>query len=96
MMTFVISVRLNSDSLEHTFLPCPVNVKFCHEIFSWFNVSHNTLINLSPERILVQKYIPGPTDNLRRRLELLILFIKKYVYSCKINVMPLNRTVCNL
>ena len=35
---------------------------------------------LSPGQILMQKYIPGPTnDNLRRRLDLLILFIKKYV-----------------
>ena len=33
----------------------------------------------------MQKYVPGPIyDNLRRRPELLILFIKKYVYSCKI------------
>ena len=79
------------DSLEHTFLQCPANVKFYHEILSWFNVSHNTLINLSPEQILMQKYIPGPiNDNLRRRRDLLILFIKKYVYSCKVNVVPLN------
>ena len=64
---------------------------FYHEILSWFNVSHNTLINLSPEQILMQKYIPGPiNDNLRRRLDLLIRFIKKYVYSCKINVVPIN------
>ena len=81
------------DSLEHTFLQCPVNVKFYHDILSRFNVSHNTLINLSPEQILMQKYTPGPIDdNLRRRLELPILFIKKYVYSCKINVEPLNCT----
>ena len=83
------------DSLEHTFLQCPANVKFYHEILSWFNVSHNTLINLSPEQILMQKYIPGPiNDNLTCRLDLLILFIKiKKVcnlYSCKINVVPLN------
>ena len=37
----------------------------------------------------MQKYVPGPmNDNLRCRLDLLILFIKKYVYSCKINVVP--------
>ena len=71
----------NPDSLEHTFLQYPVNVKFYHEILSWFNVSHNTLINLSHEQILMQKYIPCPINgNLRRRLELLILFIKKYVH----------------
>ena len=73
------------DSLENTFLQCPANVKCYYEILSWFNVSHNTLVNLSPEQILMQKYVPGPiNDNLRRRPELLILFIKKYVYSCKI------------
>ena len=43
------------DSLEHTFLQYPANVKFDHEILSWFNVSHNTLINLSAEQILMQK-----------------------------------------
>ena len=79
------------DILENTFLQCPANVKFYHEILSWFNVSHYTLIDLSPEQILMQKYVAGPiNDNLRRQLELLILFIKKYVYSCKINVMPIN------
>ena len=50
----------NPDSLEHTFLQCPVNVKFYHEILSWFNVSHNPLLNLSPELFLMQKYFPGP------------------------------------
>ena len=47
-----------------------------HEILSWFNVSHNTLINLSPEKILMQKYTPGSiNDNLIRQLQLLILLI---------------------
>ena len=83
----------NPDSLEFTFLLCPTNVKFYHKILSWFNVSHNTSINLSPEQILLQKSIPGPiNDNLRRRLDLLLLFIKKYVYSLKINKMPITCT----
>ena len=42
-------------------MPC-TNVKFYHEILSWFNVSYNTLINLSPEQILIKKYIPGPIN----------------------------------
>ena len=46
----------NPDSLEHIFLQCPTNVKFYHQISSWFNVSHNTSINLSPEQILLPKY----------------------------------------
>ena len=38
------------------------------------------IINLSPQQILMQKYIPGPTnDNLKRRLGRLILFTKMYV-----------------
>ena len=36
------------DSLEHTFLQCPANVKFYYEILSWFNVSHNTVIIIFP------------------------------------------------
>ena len=68
----------NPDSLEHTFLQCPTkfNVKFYHEILSRFNVSQNTSTNLFPEKILLQKHILGRTnDNLRRRLDLLILSI---------------------
>ena len=79
MMIFLISVRLLSDSLERTFLQCPANVKVYHEILSWFNVSLSTLINLSPEQILMQKYIPGPiNDNFRRRLDLLILLVQTF------------------
>ena len=56
-------------------------------------MSHNTSINRSPEQILLQKSIPGPiNDNLRPRLDLLLLFIKKYVYSLKINKMPITCT----
>ena len=43
-------------------------------------------INLSAEQILFHNYLsPLIDNNLRRRLDLLILFIKKYIYSCKIN-----------
>ena len=62
MMIFVISVRTLM-WLEHTFLQCSVNLKFYHEILSWFNVPHNTLRNLSPEQILMQQYIPGPIND---------------------------------
>ena len=62
MMIFVIG----GGTLIHRSIPSynalyrPVNVKFCHEILSWFNVSHNTLLSLSPELFLTQKYFPGP------------------------------------
>ena len=53
----------NPDVTGATFLQCPVNLKFYHEILSWFNVPHNTLRNLSPEQILMQEYIPGPIND---------------------------------
>jgi len=75
--------RILVTNKDHTFLQCPANVKFYHEILSWFNVSHNTLINLK---------FPRANSDADADLDLLILFIKKYVYSCKINVVPLNCT----
>ena len=54
MMIFVLSVRI----LIHWNTP---SYNALHEILSWFNVSHNTSINLSPELILFQNYIPGPS-----------------------------------
>ena len=76
----------NPDSLEHTFLKCPTNVQFYQEILSWFNTLNNTRINLSVDQIFLQNYPPPAiSDNLRRRLDLLILLLKRYTYSCKIN-----------
>ena len=76
----------NPDSLDHTFLECPVNVIFYQEILSWFNAVNGAFINLSAEQILFHNYLsPLIDNNLRRRLDLLILLIKKYIYSCKIN-----------
>ena len=74
----------NSDSLEHTFSERPINVKFYQEILSWLNAVNRTFINLSTEQFLFQNYPPPSTnDNLRRQLDLLVLLIKKYIYSCK-------------
>ena len=67
----------NSDSLEHTFLECPINVKFYQEILLWLNAINKTFINLSTEQFLFQNY-PSPSinGNLRRQLDLLVLLIK--------------------
>ena len=81
----------NPDSLEHTFLECPMSVQFYQEIISWFNTSNNTHINLSVDEILLQNYPPPAISNdLRRQLDLLILLIKRYIYICKINEKNLN------
>ena len=79
------------DSLEHTFLECPRNVQFYQEILSWFNTLNNIHIKLSIDQIFLQNYPPPAiNDDLRRRLDFLILLIKRYTYSCKINEKQLN------
>ena len=81
----------NPDLLEHTFLKCPMNVQFYHKILSWFNTFNDTRINLSVVQFFLQNYPPPAiSDDLRRRLDLLILLTKKYVYNCKINEKNLN------
>ena len=81
----------NPDSLEHTFLECPMNIQFYQDILSWFNTLNNTHINLSVGQIFLQNYPPPAiSDDLRRRLDLLILLTKKYIYSTKINEKNVN------
>ena len=82
MMTFALRVKI--DSMEHTFLERPISVKFYQQILSWFNAMNRTFINLSTEQFLFQNY-PSPSinGNLRCQLGLLVLLIKKYIYSCK-------------
>ena len=53
----------NPDSLDHTFLECPVNVKFYQEILSWFNAGSGAFINLSAEQILFYNYLSLLIDN---------------------------------
>ena len=45
-----------ADSLEHTFLDCPVSIKFYGEIISWFNQKNKTKITLTNEEFLFQNY----------------------------------------
>ena len=73
-MIFVISVRL----LIHWNTPSYNALQMLNFIMKSYHglmfPTINTVINLSPEQILMQKYIPGPiNDNLRRRPELIIL-----------------------
>ena len=68
-----------------------MSVQFYQEILSWFNTSNNTYINLSVDEILLQSYpSPAISNELRRRLDLLILLLKRYIYICKINEKNLN------
>ena len=74
-----------ADSLEHTFLDCPVCIKFYEEIISWFKQKNKTKIILSNEELLFQSYELPPSllPLSRRQLTLLVLLAKKYLYACK-------------
>ena len=68
-----------------------MSIQFYQEILSWFNTLNNTHISLSVDQIVLQNYPPpAVSDDLRRRLDLLILLTKRYIYSCKINEKNLN------
>jgi len=58
-----------------------MNVQFFQEILLRFNTLNNTHINLSVDQIFLQNYPPPAISNvLRRRLDLLILLTKRYIY----------------
>ena len=68
-----------------------MNIQFYQDILSWFNTLNNTHINLLVGQIFLQNYPPPAiSDDLRHRLDLLILLTKKYIHSCKINEKNLN------
>ena len=86
MMTYNFNVKI----LIHynTFI---LHFQSFQEILSWLNTLNNTHISLSVDQILLQNYPPpAVSDDLRRRLDLLILLTKRYIYSCKINEKNLN------
>ena len=67
-----------------------MSVQFYQEMLSWVNSLNNTHISLSDYQHLLQNYPPPPppsafSDDLQRRLDLLILPTKRYIYSCKID-----------
>jgi len=68
-----------------------MSVQFYREILSWVNTLNNTHINLLVDQISLQNYPPpAVSDDLRRRLDLLILLTKIYISSCKLTDKNLN------
>lgn len=83
--------QCQNHDLEHTFLECKMSVQFYREILSWVNTLNNTHINLLVDQISLQNYPPpAVSDDLRRRLDLLILLTKIYISSCKLTDKNLN------
>ena len=76
-----------TDSILHTFLECDPSISIYLNIIKWFNDVHKLNVNLSAEQILfnLTDEIASLSSIQKRRLDLLLLFVKHYVYSCKIS-----------
>ena len=76
----------NADSIEHTFIDCKESVKLYSQIISWFNHSQSTEIILSKEHIAFHDtchVTDVMSDPLKRKLDLLIILVKQYIYASK-------------
>ena len=76
----------SADSIEHTFIDCRESVKLYSQIISWFNQCQGITITLSSEQIVfrdIHHVTDALSDPERRRLDLLIILVKQYIYSSK-------------
>ena len=75
----------NPDSIEHTFLDCNVVTSFYSEAFSWFNQTYDTNFYLSNKQITLDDITPKTrlSDPIKRSLHLFVLYLKRYIYTCK-------------
>ena len=75
-----------SDSIVHTFLECDVSISLFSSTIKWFNDVHKLNVSPSVEQILFNSTdeIASLTSIQKRRLDLLLLLMKHYLYSCKV------------
>ena len=80
----------------HTFLECDVSISVFSSTIKWFNDIHKLNVSPSAEQILfnLTDEIALLTSIQKRRLDLLSLLMKHYVYSCKI--FPKNPSISEL
>ena len=73
-------------SIMHTFLECDVSLSLFSSTIKWFNDIHKLNVNPSVEQILfnLTDEIAPLTSIQKRRLDLLLLSMKHYLYSCKV------------
>ena len=75
-----------SDSVEHAFIDCTVSISFYTQALVWFNHCHGTSVILSPKQIAshtIPPILAVFSQPLKRRLDLLIMMVKRYSYACK-------------
>ena len=84
---FLIPFCLNPDSIEHTFLYCQESKEFFSKTLRWFNEYHKENVQLSNKQILFNTFddsLPMQMPiSTQRKLRLLVLLQKKYLYTCK-------------
>ena len=75
-----------TDSILHTFLECDETISVYSNTLKWFNDIHNLNVNPSIEQIVFNwtDEITQITSIQKRRLDLLLLVVKHYIYTCKI------------
>ena len=75
-----------TDSILHTFLECDETISMYSNTLKWFNDIHNLNVNPSIEQIVFNwtNEITQITSIQKRRLDLLLLVVKHYIYTCKI------------
>ena len=75
----------SQDSILHTFLDCPVTSSIYTDILKWFNTVSN--LNLIPLNEQILFHIKDEkcklTNAQEHRLDLLLLYTKYYLYTCK-------------
>ena len=75
-----------TDSILHTFLECDETISMYSNTLKWFNDIHKLNVNPSIEQIVFNwtNEITQITSIQKRRLDLLLLVVKHYIYTCKI------------
>ena len=78
---------LNPDSIKHTFLYCQESKEFFSKTLWWFNEYHKESIQLRNKQMLFNTFddslpLQMPIST-QRKLRLLVLLQKKYLYTCK-------------
>ena len=72
----------HSDSIDHTFIECQFTKSFTQEVLQWFNVNNSSNFILNAEDVLFG--LSSASDTLTKKLNYTLLFLRYYVYKCKL------------
>ena len=73
----------DQDSIEHTFLECHFTQRFTRTCLSWFNDNNNT--NFTPNKEELLFGIFNNSMPLLKKFNYTLLFIKRHIYTRKLN-----------